>query len=100
MPAHPIEATWDDEVRAGNPLEFPGYDPPERESVVTGRTRHYAFVVGCFDVLGGSMGADAGERIVRAYRRAADDNLPFVAFTASGGARMQEGMVALIQMAR
>jgi len=87
-------------VRAGDPLQFPDYDPPEIESVVTGRTRHYAFIVGKFDVLGGSMGAAAGERIVRAYGRAAEAGLPFVAFTASGGARMQEGMVALIQMAR
>src|SRR5438067_8042246 len=99
-PAHPFEATWDDDVRAGDPLRFPGYERPEAESVLTGRTRDYAFVVGRFDVLGGSMGAAAGERIVRAYARAADAGLPFVAFTASGGARMQEGMVALIQMAR
>ena len=99
-PAHPVEATWDDDVRAGDPLRFPGYERPEAESVLTGRTRDYAFVVGRFDVLGGSMGAAAGERIVRAYARAADAGLPFVAFTASGGARMQEGMVALIQMAR
>ena len=100
MPAHAIEAIWDDDVRAGDPLGFPGYEPPDAESVLTGRTRDYAFVVGRFEVLGGSMGAAAGERIVRAYGRAADAGLPFVAFTASGGARMQEGMVALIQMAR
>src|SRR3989440_2032607 len=99
-PAHPVDATWDDDVRAGDPLRFPGYEPPQAESVLTGRTRDYAFVVGRFDVLGGSMGAAAGERIVRAYARAGDAGLPFVAFTASGGARMQEGMVALIQMAR
>ena len=99
-PAHPVKETWDDDVRAGDPLRFPGYETPEAESVLTGRTRDYAFVVGRFEVLGGSMGAAAGERIVRAYARAADAGLPFVAFTASGGARMQEGMVALIQMAR
>jgi acetyl-CoA carboxylase carboxyl transferase subunit beta len=99
-PAHPVEESWDVDVRGGDPLRFPGYEPPEAESVLTGRTRNYAFVVGRFDVLGGSMGAAAGERIVRAYARAADAGLPFVAFTASGGARMQEGMVALIQMAR
>ena len=99
-PAHPVEVVWDDGVRGGDPLRFPNYEPPDVESVLTGRTRHYGFVVGRFDVLGGSMGAAAGERIVRAYGRSADAGLAFVAFTASGGARMQEGMVALIQMAR
>src|SRR5919206_79487 len=99
-PAHPVEARWDEGALGGDPLRFPNYTPPDSESVITGRTKHYAFVVGRFEVLGGSMGAAAGERIVRAYGRAAGERLPFVAFTASGGARMQEGMVSLIQMAR
>jgi acetyl-CoA carboxylase carboxyl transferase subunit beta len=68
--------------------------------VLTGRTDHYALIEGRFDVLGGSMGAAHGERVVRAFRRAIDDRLPVVVLTASGGARMQEGMVSLIQMAR
>jgi acyl-CoA carboxylase subunit beta len=102
MPAvpHPVEATWDDDVLGGDPLGFPNYTPPREEAVRTGSTRDYAFVEGRFDVLGGSMGAAAGERVVRAYGRAADAGLPIVLFSASGGARMQEGMVALIQMAR
>ena len=100
MPFHAIEATWDEDVHAGNPLEWPDYDAPEAESVVTGRTAHYAFAEGRFDVLGGSMGAVHGEKVVRAYRRAVDARLPMVLLTASGGARMQEGMVSLIQMAR
>jgi acetyl-CoA carboxylase carboxyl transferase subunit beta len=57
-------------------------------------------IEGCFDVLGGSMGAVHGERVVRAYRRATEERLPVVVLTSSGGARMQEGMVSLIQMAR
>lgn len=97
---HPLVETWDDEVLGTDPLGFPGYRPPDAESVVTGRTRHYALVHGRFDVLGGSMGAAHGERVARAYRRAADLGLPIVIVTASGGARMQEGMVSLIQMAR
>ena len=68
--------------------------------MVTGRTQHYAFVEGRFDVLGGSMGAAHGEKVVRAYRRAVEARLPMVVLSASGGARMQEGMVSLIQMAR
>src|SRR4051812_49931293 len=46
------------------------------------------------------MGAVHGERVVRAYRRATAARVPVVVLTASGGARMQEGMVSLIQMAR
>jgi acetyl-CoA carboxylase carboxyl transferase subunit beta len=68
--------------------------------VVTGRTQHYAFVEGRFEVLGGSMGAAHGEKVVRAYRRAVEERLPMVVLSSSGGARMQEGMVSLIQMAR
>lgn len=47
-----------------------------------------------------SMGAVVGEKIAAGLERAADENLPFVAVTASGGARMQEGMVSLAQMAK
>jgi len=100
MPPHPTQAEWDSELRGDNPLEWPDYKPPEDESVVTGRTEHYAFAEGRFDVLGGSMGAAHGEKVVRAYRRATDERLPMVLLPASGGARMQEGMVSLIQMAR
>jgi len=100
VPPHPIQAEWDADVRAGDPLEWPGYVPPAEESVRTGRTAHYAFVEGRFDVLGGSMGVAHGEKVVRAYRRAAEERLPMVVLAASGGARMQEGMVALVQMAR
>lgn len=53
-----------------------------------------------FDVLGGSMGRAHGERIVTALAVARERGLPFVARTASGGARMQEGMLSLVQMAR
>jgi acetyl-CoA carboxylase carboxyl transferase subunit beta len=100
MPPHPTQAEWDADMRGGNPLDWPDYKPPEEESVVTGRTEHYAFAEGRFDVMGGSMGAAHGERVVRAYRRATEERLPMVLLTVSGGARMQEGMVSLIQMAR
>ena len=66
VPPHPIQTTWDDHLTGGDPLGWPGYSPPAEESVVTGRTRHYAFVEGRFDVLGGSMGAAHGEKVVRA----------------------------------
>ena len=100
MPPHPIEAEWDARLRGDDPLEWPDYKAPEEESVITGRTEYYAFAEGRFDVMGGSMGAAHGEKVVRAYRRATEERLPMVILPASGGARMQEGMVSLIQMAR
>lgn len=100
MPLHALQAEWDNDLAGGDPLGFPGYHPPELESVLTGRTDAYALIEGRFDVHGGSMGAVHGERVVRAYRRAVDERLPVVVVTSTGGARMQEGMVSLIQMAR
>jgi acetyl-CoA carboxylase alpha subunit/acetyl-CoA carboxylase beta subunit len=106
MPFHPATEEWDADLVAGDPLGFPGYDDQRRalartgESVRTGRTEHYAFVEGRFDVLGGTMGAAAGEKVVRAYDRARADRLPLVVVAQSGGARLQEGMVALVQLAR
>ena len=103
---HPVVEEWDRDVRSGDPLRYPGYDAelatlePGEDAVRTGRTEHYAFVEGRFDVFGGSMGAAAGERVVRAYDRAVDARLPIVLSTRTGGARLQEGMVALVQLAR
>jgi len=53
-----------------------------------------------FSFIGGSMGAVAGEVLTQAIERGADEHLPVIIFTASGGARMQEGMIALMQMAK
>lgn len=106
MPFHPSIQEWDADVLAGDPLDFPGYGERQRElsasgeAVTTGRTEHYAYIEGRFDVLGGTMGAAVGERVVRAYDRARDLRLPMVVATRTGGARLQEGMVALVQMAR
>ena len=100
MTLHPLLEEWDADLAGGDPLGFPGYLPPIPESVLTGRTESYVLIEGRFDVLGGSMGAVHGERVVRAYRRAVDERLPVVVVTSTGGARMQEGMVSLIQMQR
>jgi acyl-CoA carboxylase subunit beta len=97
---------WDADLVAGDPLDFPGYAAQRDalatsgEAVRTGRTEHYAFIEGRFEVLGGTMGAAAGEKVVRAYDRARELRLPMVALTRTGGARLQEGMVALVQLAR
>lgn len=53
-----------------------------------------------FEFLGGSMGSAVGERFVRGARLAIEQKLPFVCITASGGARMQEGLLSLMQMAK
>lgn len=75
-----------------------------RESVVIGaakiQTRDVMLVVLDFRFLGGTMGAAAGEKIARAFEIAGARKLPLVAVTASGGARIQEGMHALMQMAK
>lgn len=75
-----------------------------RESVIVGtgriRGREVMLVVLDFRFMGGTMGAAAGEKIARAFELAAEEKLPLVAVTATGGARIQEGMVALMQMAK
>jgi acyl-CoA carboxylase subunit beta len=95
---------WDTELVSADPLGFPGYNPPERESVRTGIMtvgRRQAAVIECrFDVQGGTMGAVAGERVVRAFTRATQQRLPVIEYVASGGARLQEGMLSLVQMGR
>jgi acetyl-CoA carboxylase carboxyl transferase subunit beta len=53
-----------------------------------------------FGFLGGSMGSVVGERFIRAVQACCDEHLPFVCFTATGGARMQEGLLSLMQMAK
>jgi len=66
-------------------------------------TVHGLPVVACafeFDFMGGSMGAVVGERFVRAAERARESGRPFICFSASGGARMQEALFSLMQMAK
>jgi acyl-CoA carboxylase subunit beta len=103
VPFHPVHEEWDAGLTAGDPLEFPGYTVPQAgagEAVRTGRTERYAFVESLFEVHGGTMGAAAGEKVVRAYDRARTERLPMVVVTRTGGARVQEGMLALAQLAR
>jgi len=53
-----------------------------------------------FGFLGGSMGSVVGERFVRGVQVCVEQRLPFICFTATGGARMQEGLLSLMQMAK
>lgn len=70
--------------------------------VVKGTLQGNPLVVSAFEFnfMGGSMGATVGEKFVRAIERATADKCPYVCFTASGGARMQEGLFSLMQMAK
>lgn len=73
------------------------------ESVITGigsiKGQQAVVVVSEFGFLGGSMGTVMGEKVALAFELAASERFPLIAVTASGGARMQEGMLSLVQMA-
>ncbi len=70
--------------------------------VMQGAIKTVPVVVACFEFefMGGSMGSVVGERFVRAVHAAIEQKVPFVCFTATGGARMQEGLLSLMQMAK
>ena len=70
--------------------------------VVGGAVMSIPLVAACFefDFMGGSMGSVVGERFARGVETALEQKVPFVCFTATGGARMQEGLLSLMQMAK
>ena len=70
--------------------------------VMGGAVKSINVVVACFvfDFMTGSMGSVVGERFVRGVEAAIEQKVPFICFTASGGARMQEGLLSLMQMAK
>ncbi len=76
----------------------------QREGVITGHAtiggNPVVMVVFEFGFMGGSMASAVGEKIARAAERAAEENLPLIIIACSGGARMQEGLVSLMQMAK
>ncbi|MCA0175754.1 MAG: acetyl-CoA carboxylase, carboxyltransferase subunit beta [Proteobacteria bacterium] len=86
--------------RLKNALETTG----ETDALVVlgGAIMSVPVVVACFefDFMGGSMGSVVGERFVRGVETAIEQKVPFVCFTATGGARMQEGLFSLLQMAK
>ena len=75
-----------------------------KDAVITGIARtgeaYYALAVMDFGYMGGSMGSVVGEKITRAAEKSLDYHIPLVVITASGGARMQEGMFSLMQMVK
>lgn len=104
---------WDANITSANPLDFPDYvEKLEKdrkktglnEGVVTGKGTieglKTAFAVMDSSFRMGSMGSAMGEKIARAIEKARAESIPFIIFTASGGARMQEGVLSLMQMAK
>lgn len=77
-------------------------DEKEALIVLQGKLKGQKVIVGAFefDFMGGSMGAAVGERFVRGVQAALEQNVPFICFIASGGARMQEALFSLFQMAK
>lgn len=75
-----------------------------QEAVITGKARikdiPLVIAVMDFDFMGGSMGSVVGEKIARAAELALEEGVPFITVASSGGARMQEGMLSLMQMAK
>ncbi len=104
---------WPVDISADNSLFFPTYQKTLAnaraktaltESVRVGRANlqeHPVAVILCdFSFIGGSLGLVAGERIAFGFEQAANLGLPVISVLSSGGARMQEGMIALVQMAK
>ncbi|UQZ35923.1 acetyl-CoA carboxylase carboxyl transferase subunit beta [Paenibacillus sp. PK3_47] len=104
---------FDSEMESVDPLQFPGYASKleqqrsktgQVEAVVTGQGSiggHPVIVaVMNFEFFTGSMGSVVGEKITRAVEEATDKKLPMLIFSTSGGARMQESILSLMQMAK
>jgi acetyl-CoA carboxylase carboxyl transferase subunit beta len=107
---------WDDHIAPADPLKFEdGRRYPDRiqraqratkhsEAVETGAARIDGFRIAygayVFGFMGGSMGSVVGERITRMFERATSERVPVVLLHASGGARMQEGILSLMQMGK
>ena len=93
-----------DQKRYKDRIEAAQKNTGEKDSLIVmkGSVHDVPVVVAAFDFrfMGGSMGSVVGERFVRGVDRAIKDKAPFICFTASGGARMQEALFSLMQMAK
>ena len=104
---------WDSSLESANPLSFEDYEEKlikyqekteQKEAVITGKAKieGQEVVLAIMDssFMMGSMGSVVGEKVTRAIEKATLHQLPLIIFTASGGARMQEGIFSLMQMAK
>jgi len=103
----------DADLRALDPLGFPDYSQKlaiakekadASDSIICGTAKldgtPISVAVSDFSFMGGSMGSVAGEKIARTFERGLETSTPVIIFCASGGARMQEGLLSLMQMAK
>ena len=103
----------DAELESVNPLDFPGYPEKNkkarnecdmREGVISGTGNLKGIKVSIaamdFKFMGGSMGSVVGEKITRALERGLEEKIPVIVVATSGGARMHEGILSLMQMAK
>ena len=102
LPMDPLK--FKDGKRYTDRLAAANKDTGERDALVVmqGAIKTVPVVVACFEFefMGGSMGSVVGERFVRGVQAALELKAPFICITASGGARMQEGLFSLMQMAK
>ncbi len=102
VPVDPLK--FKDSKRYSDRLAAASEDTGETDAlvVVQGAIKTVPVIVACFEFefLGGSMGSVVGERFVRGVKAALEQRLPFICVTATGGARMQEGLFSLMQMAK
>ncbi len=104
---------YDKHMKSLNPIDFPGYAEKVahlrrktglREAILTGECEIMGqpCALGVMDArfMMASMGSVVGEKVTRLFQRAEQEDLPVVLFTASGGARLQEGLISLMQMAK
>ncbi len=102
LPLDPLK--FKDSRRYPDRLAAANDDTDESDALIVmqGSIKTVQLVVACFEFefMGGSMGSVVGERFVRGVKAAVEQQLPFVCITASGGARMQEGLFSLMQMAK
>ena len=102
VPVDPLK--FKDSRRYPDRLSAAADDTSEADAMVVmqGAIKTSPVVIACFefDFLGGSMGSVVGERFVRGVQLALEHNYPFICITATGGARMQEGLFSLMQMAK
>ena len=106
-------AEWDADLVSADPIGFTSYTAKLeeyrkktgiKESIICGRAKIQSFDVALgimdFSFFAGSMASVTGEKVTRLIERATESKLPVIIFIASGGARMQEGMFSLMQMAK
>jgi len=102
LPLDPLK--FKDSKRYIDRLEDAGQSTGETDAlvVVQGAIKNISVVVAAFEFefMGGSMGSVVGERFVRAAQACLEQNLPLICVSATGGARMQEGLISLMQMAK